>query len=318
MSYRATLTILPLILASLTILPTVPIARVPDAQANPVQYTLWGHTFFGWGSTQAEITVPGPTLEAGQGEMVDLTLFSADAPIGHTFGVDYNGNGFLDVTEEETGFFNSKTAGFMASITANSTHPGTYTYWCGIHLGNMKGTFIVNPTAAIHDVAVTGVSASRSFAYAGVSSQPVKVDVTVANQGSTSETSTVTARAGASIIGTLPVTVAAGGSTMVTFNWDAHLFTQGTYPLSAEVSQVSGETDLLDNSLTGATFTVRFAGDVNNDCTVNVSDLARVGASFLKSTGQPGFDSEADLNNDGTVNVLDLVVVGANFLKSCV
>lgn len=62
---------------------------------------------------------------------------------------------------------------------------------------------------------------------------------------------------------------------------------------------------------------VLFRGDVNNDGTVNVSDLARVGASFLKSTGQPGFDPEADINKDGTVNVLDLVVVGAEFLKSC-
>lgn len=62
---------------------------------------------------------------------------------------------------------------------------------------------------------------------------------------------------------------------------------------------------------------VLFRGDVNNDGTVNVSDLARVGASFLKSTGQPGFDAEADINKDGTVNVLDLVVVGAEFLKSC-
>lgn len=317
MSFRGTLAVLSLLLASVTIFATVPVSRVPEAQANPVQYTLWGHTFSGWGFSQVEITSPGPTLQAVQGETVQLTLFSADAPVGHTFGVDYNGNGFLDATEEETPFFNSKTVGFMSSITANSTHPGTYTYWCGIHLGNMKGTFIVNPTAATHDVAVTGVLASRSFAYAGVSSQPVKVDVTVANQGSVSETSTVTARAGASIIGTLPVTVAAGGSTTVTFNWDAHLFARGTYPLSAEVSQVAGETDLLDNSLTGATFTVRFAGDVNNDCTVNVSDLARVGASFLKSTGQPGFDTEADLNNDGVVNVLDLVVVGANFLKTC-
>lgn len=58
-------------------------------------------------------------------------------------------------------------------------------------------------------------------------------------------------------------------------------------------------------------------GDVSQDGVVNVSDLARVGASFLKSTGQPGFDASADINKDGTVNVLDLVIVGANFLKSC-
>lgn len=317
MSFRATLTVLTLFFASLTLIGTMPVVRVPEAQANPVDYTLWGHTFFGWGFTQAEITFPGPTLEAVAGETVQMTLFSADAPTGHTFGVDYNGNGFLDGTEEETGFFSSKTTGFMASITANSTHPGTYTYWCGVHLGNMRGTFIIHP-AVTHDVAVAGVSASRSFAYEGVSSPSVSVDVTVVNQGTVSETTTVTARAGVNLIGSTAVTVAAGTSTIVSFNWDAYLLARGTYTLSAEASQVTGETDLADNTFpSGPSFTVRLAGDVNGDCAVNFVDLGRVGSSFLRSTGQPGYDLEADINLDGVINFLDLGIVGSNFLKSC-
>lgn len=316
MTFRLTLTLLSLLLSSLTLFATEPVLRLPEVQADPVQYTLWGHTFLGWGVNQMDLDgPPGPTLEALAGETVQLSLYSADAPTGHTFGVDWNGNGFLDGTEEESPFFSSNTMAFTWSFTANSTHPGTYTYWCGFHLGNMDGTFIVNPT---HDVSVIGMAASRNFAYSGVPSNPITVSVTVANQGQASETFSVTARASTFTIGTQTVSnLATGTSTTVTFSWAANLLPRGTYTLSADVPQLSGETDLADNTLTAGVFTVRLGGDINNDCTVNILDLVTAGTAFGSTPTSGNWNPATDLNNDNTVNILDLVLVGTNFAQSC-
>jgi hypothetical protein len=60
-----------------------------------------------------------------------------------------------------------------------------------------------------------------------------------------------------------------------------------------------------------------FQGDVNKDGAVNGVDLGRIGAAFLKSVGQPGYDLAADVNKDGTINGVDLGLIGSNFLKHC-
>lgn len=205
--------------------------------------------------------------------------------------------------------------------TASDGHPsidgpGTRIVYQSDIDGQDTELFLVERVAS-RDVAVTKIVLSRNFSYSGVISNPIKINVTVANQGLVLETFTVTAKANNTMIDGQTVTVAPGTTSVVTFNWDTHLLTRGSYVISAEVSPVPGEEDLADNTFIDDIFTVRLGGDVNNDCIVNISDLARVGASFLKSTGQAAFDIDADLNNDGTVNVLDLVVVGANFLKSC-
>lgn len=273
-----------ILLAVLSLLSYVPPNGIPGAQASPAAFTLWGSAFDGWGFNQAAITSPGPDLTVLPGESVAMSLFAADGPfISHNWGVDYNGNGFSDAGEPLAPPFNSKTTAQQYGFVA-TTQEGEFTYFCFFHPVSMFGKFIVR---ANHDVAVTGLSTSRSFAYSGVSSQPIRVDVTLANQGQASETFTVTARVGTTVIGTQTVTLAAGATGMVSFNWDAYLLARGSYTLSAQASSVPGETNLLNNTLGGVAFTVRLPGDVNNDCTVNVSDLARVGASFLKTTGQP-------------------------------
>jgi len=56
-------------------------------------------------------------------------------------------------------------------------------------------------------------------------------------------------------------------------------------------------------------FTLRLAGDVNADGTVDCADLAIVKASFGKRTVRPGFDPRADVNGDGVVDIRDLSCV---------
>lgn len=57
------------------------------------------------------------------------------------------------------------------------------------------------------------------------------------------------------------------------------------------------------------------AGNVyEGDNEVNIYDAAIIGASWLKSRGEAGFDARADLNDDGRVDSADLSLVRQNFL----
>ncbi len=63
-------------------------------------------------------------------------------------------------------------------------------------------------------------------------------------------------------------------------------------------------------------FFYRFAGDANSDRVVNELDEQAVRNSWLRSTGQPGFNANADVNVDGIVNFLDIQRVRSNWLNS--
>jgi hypothetical protein len=59
---------------------------------------------------------------------------------------------------------------------------------------------------------------------------------------------------------------------------------------------------------TALTLKVYQVGDANQDFSVNVLDLIKIGQSFGQ-TGNPGWILQ-DVNHDGTVNVLDLIITG--------
>jgi hypothetical protein len=56
-------------------------------------------------------------------------------------------------------------------------------------------------------------------------------------------------------------------------------------------------------------------GDVNGDGRIDILDAIALSNSFLKSTGQPGFNPAADINSDGTINILDAIQLANNFNK---
>ncbi|MCW5849669.1 MAG: hypothetical protein KIT87_06275 [Anaerolineae bacterium] len=56
------------------------------------------------------------------------------------------------------------------------------------------------------------------------------------------------------------------------------------------------------------------AGDVNDDCAIDIFDLVRVAAAY---DTQPASDEQADLNGDGEINIYDLVLTATNYGLSC-
>ena len=180
----------------------------------------------------------------------------------------------------------------------------------------MTGILVVRAT---HDVAASGVTIDRGFAYNGVTIvNPIHVAFTAQNPGNSTETFFVYAKAGTSLIGNISVTLPRGGTKVVTFNWTSTSgLAKGTYLITANATKVTGEAYFANNQVTGPTFLEKLKGDVSGDCKVDIVDLATVGATFGKTTGATGFNPNADLNNDGTINIVDLVLVAGNFGQAC-
>jgi hypothetical protein len=55
--------------------------------------------------------------------------------------------------------------------------------------------------------------------------------------------------------------------------------------------------------------------DVDNDGSVNFSDLGILGAAFFSSTGGANWNADADLDGDGSVNFNDLGIMGSFFFS---
>jgi hypothetical protein len=61
------------------------------------------------------------------------------------------------------------------------------------------------------------------------------------------------------------------------------------------------------------------AGDLNDDCQVDLRDFAIIGASWLRNTGEAGWNSTCDVAvpADGVVDLMDLAVLVGNWLINC-
>ncbi len=149
------------------------------------------------------------------------------------------------------------------------------------------------------------MAVSQNFGYTGVAQRrTIKLNVTVVYQGP-SAASTVTARANNTVIGTQAVTLTSGQTRIVTFSWNTSSVARGVYALSAQASQVTGETNLSNNAATNpSTFQVRRAGDIDGDGAVDISDLIAVWQHQFR-TSNPNY---YDINNDGAVDITDLII----------
>ncbi len=185
-------------------------------------------------------------------------------------------------------------------------------------LGSPDANALVNSLSSKRGVAVTGISPSRSFTYSGVASNPILLNVTVANLDLVNETFTISLEANVTIIGNQTITLSKDSTTVVTFQWNAPGTPRGNYVLSAQVAPVPGRTDPADSSfLATGLFGVRLAGDANNDCKVDIVDLVIVGAALGTTPSSPGWNPSADFNNDGIINLSDLSVVGSALGRHC-
>jgi hypothetical protein len=106
----------------------------------------------------------------------------------------------------------------------------------------------------IHDVAVTGVTASSPWAYAG---WPVKTTVITKNLGNATEDYSVTAYANSTLIGALPVTgLNPNTQETLNFTWDTTGFPAGVYFMSANATILPYEINITNNRFTDGEVTI--------------------------------------------------------------
>lgn len=162
-----------------------------------------------------------------------------------------------------------------------------------------------------HDIALVSVAASKTIAGQGY---PVKIKVTVANDGDLSETFNVTAKANTTAIGTVEVTLMNGSSTEVTFTWNTTAFAFGDYIVSAFADAVLGEADVLNNNMTDGTVQVGIPGDVDGNHRVNMLDLYYIALNFGKNAPYESPEiANCDIDNNGSINMLDLYIAAVKF-----
>jgi hypothetical protein len=160
------------------------------------------------------------------------------------------------------------------------------------------------------DIAILSVTTSATEAYP-TWTVPIDITVAVENQGTRTETFDVTVYANTVAIETKPVTLDAGATTTLVYNWNLASVTEDTYTIRAEATILYGEIDTADNVLTDGTVTIKHPGDANGDDILNAYDLGILAQAWGTSVGQTLYDPRADFNGDETIDTLDHEILKA-------
>ncbi len=158
---------------------------VPTAYAASQEFALRGARSSGWNSTN-----PGPTLYVTKGDTLTANLVSADG-LPHTFVIDAAQAGITPTPNCSVDKCSSRFSSATTFMFTADLQPGSYTYFCSIHLAAMKGSIVVQSSASTPDFTATSNPADLTIAPG--SSGSVTVTVTSLNgfSGSVSLTATV-------------------------------------------------------------------------------------------------------------------------------
>jgi hypothetical protein len=174
------------------------------------------------------------------------------------------------------------------------------------------GSFSNIPTIVIsaHEVVVTDVTASSTWVYQG---RVVNISVTVWDNGSFSETATVTLYyniTAGDVAGAQSVALTSGENATLLFVWNTTgiPINYANYTLTAVAKIPTGS-----NTLSDGTMQVRILGDLNGDGRVDMADVDILVKAFGSYPGHPRWNPAADVNNNGVVDLNDVVTVLMHF-----
>jgi hypothetical protein len=185
---------------------------------------------------------------------------------------------------------------------------------------NMEPTNTANVTLMNHNIATTNTTVSKAVVGQGFS---LHMNITIQNQGSSTENIAVTFYANTTAIGTLTDIVLTGGnSTTINFIWNTTGFAYGNCTISAFAEPVLNETYVADNNLTCiAPVHVGVPGDVSSsmagvyDMKCDMKDIAYLVILFNTKPPSSNWNPNADVDNNGVVNMIDIAIAILNFNK---
>ena len=170
------------------------------------------------------------------------------------------------------------------------------------------------PPAEGHDVAVVNVEPASPIIY---DDWAVNISVMAMNNGSFTESFTVTAYYDSNTIGAKNVTnLLPGENTTLVFTWNTSETTQDLYipyNIRAEASTVAGETETANNLLVDGPVTVVIRGDSNGDQAVNILDIIAISNAFSSTPESPRWSILGDLDGNGRITVNDLILIARSF-----
>jgi hypothetical protein len=157
----------------------------------------------------------------------------------------------------------------------------------------------------LHDIALVSVVPSKTIVGQG---HVMNINVTVENQGYSTETFDVTAYANTTIIATLTnIPLTSGNTTTIIFTWNTTSFTKGNYTIWAYAWPVLGETETANNNRTDGIVWIKWLYDVTGDGYCGIDDIVVVAEHF--GTSDPLYD----VTQDGYVGIDDIVAIAEHF-----
>ncbi len=280
-----------------------------------------GWSFDHWSGDLSGSTNPTTILIDG-----DKTVTANFAQKTYTLTVDTVGNGNVNLNNSGPYYY-----GDVVELAASSALGWSFSGWSGDLSGSVNpadltitGNMTVTATFTqntVSDVAVINVATSKTVVGQG---QSLNINVTVENQGDSSETFDVTVYANATEIETQAITLSSGSSTTATFTWSTISFARGNYTISAYAWPVPGETDTTDNTRTDGNVIVAMVGDVAGigtypntlpDGKVDIKDLAAIAKCYGANYPDPRYYTNYDLNGDGKIDIKDLAMAAKNYGK---
>jgi hypothetical protein len=185
-------------------------------------------------------------------------------------------------------------------------------------LGSIKAWF---PSVGLYaktvvpkpDVAIVDITLPSSEVYVG---RQVDAYVKVKNLGEFAESFSVKCYCGALLIGTVSVNnlEPAMNSTIRFSFYAAGLIFYIDYPIRAEATFISYETNTANNQLIKGSIRTRALGDVNGDQEINILDIVKISGAYASRTGDNNWNPYADLTEGwGRIDILDVVTCASHY-----
>jgi len=167
-----------------------------------------------------------------------------------------------------------------------------------------------------YDIGIIEIIPSKTVIGQGYN---LNITVTILNYGAYTESFDVSVFYDDTVI-TLPdgknhttTTLPSGDSTTLTFTWNTTGVAKGNHTITAEATQLPGETDTLDNTLTDGWIIVAMVGDINADGIVDITDIYLIALAFGAMPPDPRYDPNLDIIYDDIIDISDIYTAAIHY-----